>query len=118
MDHSVGGGNIRRDHISVIHLHLAVGLLQRQRESAGHRVLDLVEPHAGREQRTLDQMFRHQLLGQVLVRHQVGQLLGRHFGERFVGGREHGVRFDACKKGTQINPRSLLNIFYYRDVSL
>lgn len=75
MDDAVRGGNIRGHHIAVVHLHLAVGLLQRQGGATGHRVLDLVEAHASGEQRARHQVFGDKLLGHFFVRHQIRQFL-------------------------------------------
>lgn len=107
MNDAVCGGNIRGNHVAIVHLHLAICLLQRQRRSTGHRVLDLVEAHASREQRSLDQMFRHQSLGQLLVCHQIGQLFRREFSECLVRGGEYCVRFDTCNRSKEAAIRIL-----------
>lgn len=110
MDNTVRSGNIRRDDIAVVHLHLSVRLLQRQWGSGGHRVLDLIESHSSGEQRSGHQMFRHQFLGLILVRHQVRQLLRREFPKRFISRCEDRVGLDAWKikdKKSQLrNPKT------------
>lgn len=98
MDNSVGGRNIRGDDISVVDLNLSIRLLQSQGRSTGHRVLDLVESHSSGEQRSLDQVLRDKLLGQILVRHEVCQFFGRELREGIVGGRKDSVGLDACKR--------------------
>lgn len=76
MNNSVRGRDVRGNHVAIVHLHLPIGLLQRQRGATGHRVLDLIESHAGGEQRPLHQVLRDELLGHILVRDEVRQVLG------------------------------------------
>lgn len=95
MNNSVCGGYIGSDDVTIVHLNLAICLLQRQWGATRHGVLDLIETHSGAEEGSVDQMFRNEFLGQILVRDQVRQLLGREFGERIIGRREYSVSFNA-----------------------
>jgi len=98
MNHSVGGWNVRCDHLGIVHLNLAGGcLLQDHGLARGQGVLDLVETHTGGEESARNNVLHGKLLGGLFVVVELLQSVGIQFAEALVHRSENCVGLNTCK---------------------